>query len=283
MIHRLIDRWEEKAEISRLCRLLEVSRSGYYAARRRLRGPRTVCAEGVALAAAFHASDGNYGSQRLSEALKNEGIPVGRYRARSLMRQQRLRPSWRHKFVHTTDSQHDLPVAQNLLQRQFQTQAMNRVWVADITYIRTRQGWLYLAAVVDLFSRKVIGWAAAPTMPAQLVCSALQMAIAARQPSPGLIVHSDRGCQYASAEHRRLLAHYGLVASMSRKGDCWDNAVMERFFLTLKMERVWRRDYANHLEAAQDITDYIVNFYNASRLHSTLGYCSPNQYERCHA
>ena len=176
-----------------------------------------------------------------------------------------------------------MPIAENILERQFQPAAPNHAWAADITYIRTRQGWLYLAAVMDLFSRKVIGWATAPTMPAELVCSALQMAIASRRPLPGLVVHSDRGSQYASEAHRWLLTRHGHVASMSRKGNCWDNAVMERFFLNLKMERVWQRDYANHLEAVQDITDYIVNFYNANRLHSTLGYRSPNEYERCHA
>jgi transposase InsO family protein len=277
----MIDQWGEKAEISRLCRLLEVSRSGYYAARQRQHRPRVVCAQGIALAAAFHDSGGSYGSRRLSAALKAQGMPVGRYRARSLMRHQRLKSSWRRKFVPTTDSKHNLPVAQNILERRFQPEAANRAWAADITYIRTRRGWLYLAAVMDLFSRKIIGWAMAPNMPAELVCSALQMATAARQPRPGLIVHSDRGSQYASEEHRMLLNQHSLVASMSRKGNCWDNAVMERFFLNLKMERVWQRDYANHLEAVQDITDYIVNFYNASRLHSTLGYRSPNEYERC--
>lgn len=147
-------------------------------------------------------------------------------------------------------------------------------------YIRTRTGWMYLAAVLDLYSRKIVGWAMAPTMPASLVCTALQMAIAQRQPAAGLIVHSDRGSQYASAEYQALLKRHELVCSMSRKGNCWDNAVMERFFLNLKMERVWRRDYANQGEAMRDVADYIVEFYNARRLHSTLGYQSPNAFER---
>ena len=147
-------------------------------------------------------------------------------------------------------------------------------------YIRTRRGWLYLAAIMDLYSRKIVGWAMAPSMPAELVCSALQMAIAQRQPPAGLIVHSDRGSQYASEAHQALLARHGLHSSMSRKGNCWDNAVMERFFLSLKMERVWQRDYANPEEAVKDITDYIVGFYNSTRLHSTLGYLSPNAYEQ---
>lgn len=283
MIHRLIEQWEEKADVSRLCHLLDVSRSGYYAARRRQRRPKAVCADSVALVATFHASGGSYGSRRLSKELQAQGRKVGRYRARTLMRKHQIRPSWRRKFVHTTDSKHDLPIAENILDRQFQATAANQAWVADITYLRTRAGWLYLAAVLDLYSRKIVGWAMAPTMPAELVCTALQMAMAARQPKPGLIVHTDRGSQYASEEHRKLLAKHGLIASMSRKGNCWDNAVMERFFLNLKMERVWRRDYANHLEAVHDVTDYIVNFYNAKRLHSTLGYLSPNDFERCFA
>lgn len=279
----MIDQWQEKADISRLCHLLGISRSGYYAARQRQRRPRTVCADGVALVAAFHASDGSYGSRRLSAELRTQGRKVGRYRARRLMREHRIKPSWKPKFVPTTDSKHDLPIVENILDRQFQATATNQAWVADITYIRTGAGWLYLAAVLDLYSRKIVGWAMAPTMPAELVCTALQMAIAARRPQPGLIVHTDRGSQYASEEHRQLLAKHGLTASMSRKGNCWDNAVMERFFLNLKMERVWQRRYANHLEAVHDITDYIVNFYNARRLHSTLGYLSPNDFERCDA
>ena len=202
-----------------------------------------------------------------------------RHGVRTLRKRNGLRPKWRRKFVHTTDSRHDLPIADNLLQRQFNPPAVDRAWVSDITYIRTRSGWLYLAAVLDLYSRKIVGWAIAPTMTADLVCTALQMAITVRRPKPGLIVHSDRGSQYASGDHRKLLAAHHLVASMSRKGNCWDNAVMERFFLNLKMERVWQRDYANHAEAITDITDYIVGFYNSVRLHSTLGYRAPTHYE----
>jgi putative transposase len=187
---------------------------------------------------------------------------------------------WKRKFVHTTDSRHHLPVFDNVLNRQFEPAAPNRAWVADITSIRTRSGWLYLAAVLDLYARKIVGWAMAPNMPAERVCWALQMALCQRQPPPGLIVHSDRGSQYASQDYRDLLARYGLQGSMSRRGNCWDNSVMERFFLNLKMERGWRQDYANHEEAMRDVTDYIVNFYNSRRLHSKLGYLPPNDYER---
>lgn len=280
MIHRLIDQGQKEADIARWCRLLEVSRSGFYAARRRRDLPRTVCAASTSMKAAFLASGGNYGSRRLCVALRAQGLPLGRYRVRRLMHQHGLRARWKRKFVHTTNSRHALPVADNVLQRRFHPAAPDQAWTSDITYVRTRTGWLYLATVMDLFSRKIIGWASAPAMPAELVCQALQMAIAARRPSPGLMVHSDRGSQYASDLHRGLLARHQLVASMSRKGNCWDNAVMERFFLSLKTERVWQRDYANLAEATLDITDYIVNFYNATRLHSTLGYRSPNDVER---
>ncbi len=184
------------------------------------------------------------------------------------------------KFIHTADSKHAMPVAANILNRQFNPASVNQAWVADITYVRTRSGWLYLAAVMDLYSRKIVGWSMAPNMPAELVCSAIQMAIAQRRPAAGLIMHSDRGSQYASIAHRAVLDRHSLVMSMNRKGNCWDNAVMERFFLNLKMERVWQRDYANHAEAMVDIADYIVGFYNNVRLHSSLGYRPPAAYER---
>ncbi|WP_372240909.1 IS3 family transposase [Pseudomonas sp. FSL R10-1350] len=217
---------------------------------------------------------------RLRKVLQAQGIEVGLYKIRGLMHSNGLRSAWKRKFVHTTDSKHDLPIAENVLNRQFEPEAVNKAWVADITYIRTRSGWLYLAVVLDLFSRKVVGWSMAPNMPAELVCSAMQLAIAQRQPPPGLIAHSDRGSQYASASYRALLARNDMQQSMSRKGNCWDNSVMERFFLSLKMERVWRRDYANHAEAIRDITEYIVGFYNNERLHSKLGYLPPTVYER---
>jgi len=198
---------------------------------------------------------------------------------RTLMREAGLRTKWKRKFVSTTDSRHTLPVAENLLQRQFDVGEPNRAWVSDITYIRTAQGWLYLAVVLDLYSRRVVGWSMAPSMPATLVMSALAMALQQRRPAPGLLLHSDRGSQYASDEYQALLRRHHVICSMSRKGNCWDNAVMERFFLNLKMERVWQRQYANHDEARRDINQYIVAFYNPVRLHSTLGYLSPAAYE----
>ena len=249
------------------------------AVKQRLAAP-VVCAASVHLKAAFAASHRAYGSRRLTTAMAERGMAMGRHKVRTLMRLNGLRPVWRRKFAHTTDSKHALAVSPNVLDRQFEQALPNTVWVCDITYIRTRSGWLYLAAVLDLHSRKIIGWAMSPAMPAALVCEALQMAIVQRNPAPGLIVHSDRGTQYASAEHQALLNKHGFVGSMSRKGNCWDNAVMERFFLNLKMERVWQKDYANHSEAISDIADYIVGFYNATRLHSKLGNMSPNAFER---
>ena len=280
MNHRLVQQSQQKAvPVQHSCRVLQVSRSGYYAARQRAQHPKAVCATTVPLQSVFETSGRSYGSRRLHGALNAQGIRIGRYRVRSLMRVRRPEPVWKRKFVHTTDSEHNLPVFDKVLNRQFGPAAPNQAWVADITYIRTRSGWLYLAAVLDLYSRKMVGWAMAPNMPAELVCSALQMAVCQRQPSPGLIVHSDRGSQYASQDYRDLLDPYGLQGSMSRKGNCWDNAVMERVFLNLKMERVWRRDYANRQEAIRDVTDYIVGFYNSQRLHSKLGYLPPNVYE----
>ena len=280
MIHRLIAQWPGKASINQLCRVLQVSRSGYYASRGRAARPGASSVADMQVSAVFRASGKTYGSRRVSAALRRQGINIGRHRARTLMKANGLRPRWRRKFIHTTDSRHCLAVAPNVLDRRFRPQGPNQAWVSDLTYIRTRTGWLYLAAVLDLHSRKIVGWAMGAQMTAQLVCDALQMAITSRKPSGALIVHSDQGVQYASAQHRQLLRGNGFTASMSRKGNCWDNAVMERFFLNLKMERTWHGEYANHAEARSDVADYIVGFYNSVRLHSALEYCSPNEYEQ---
>ncbi len=281
MIYTLVDQWQQKAGITQACRVLNVSRSGYYTARKMLGAAKSAntCATSVHLKAAFAASDSSYGSRRLVTALKENQIVIGRFKVRRLMKQANIKPVWKKKFVNTTDSNHDLPVAENILNRQFNPVKPNLAWTSDITYIRTRTGWLYLAVVMDLYSRKIVGWAMSPAMPTELVSRALKMALGHRQPKAGLILHSDRGSQYASHEYQALLKQHGLICSMSRKGNCWDNAVMERFFLNLKMERVWQRDYANQMEASKDITDYILGFYNCARLHSTLGYMSPMIYE----
>ena len=279
MIYELVDQRQKKASIAQACRALNVSRSGYYAAK-----PRSTsgacCAVSAQINAAFIASGQSYGSRRLVAALQAQHLVIGRYKVRRLMREANLEPVWKRKFVSTTNSKHDLPVAENLLNREFNPSEPNQAWASDITYIQTRTGWLYLAVVMELYSRKIIGWAMSPAMPTELVCRALHVAIGQRQPPLGLLLHSDQGSQYASHEYQALLKQHGIRCSMSRKGNCWDNAVMERFFLNLKMERVWQRDYANQLEATQDITDYIVRFYNCARLHSTLGNLSPIIYEQ---
>lgn len=280
MIYHAVSALEKEAvAVSRACRVLGASRAGYYAHRR----GRPVNVERnrqqIHVRAAFEASGRTYGSRRVALDLGRQGVKIGRYRARTLMRQADLRPVWKRKFVATTNSRHDRPVAPNVLGRQFSPVQPNQAWAADITYVRTAEGWLYVAVVLDLYSRKVVGWAMAAAMPASLVVTALRMAIQQRNPSPGLIVHSDRGSQYASEEYRGLLRRHGLICSMSRLGDCWDNAVAERFFLNLKMERIWQRRYVDRAEARRDITQYIVGFYNPVRLHSTLGYESPQEFE----
>ena len=278
MIHNAITQVQQKA-VSQACRVLHVSRAGYYAARRRTKNP-AICVASVQVKAAFVANQRCYGSRRIVDELQVQGIAMGRYKVRRLMREAGLKPVWKRKFVNTTDSKHDLPVADNLLNRQFNPPQPDQAWTSDITYIRTKTSWLYLAAVMELHSRKIIGWAMSPAMPAELVCRALRMSLGQRQPGAGLILHSDRGSQYASHEYQTLLKQHGIICSMSRLGNCWDNAVMERFFLNLKVERVWQREYANQMEATKDVTDYIVGFYNCQRRHSALGNLAPIVYEQ---
>jgi transposase InsO family protein len=222
---------------------------------------------------------GNYGSRRMSSQLKDEGGNVGRYRARTLMNKAGVFVKHRKKFKRTTDSNHKLPVAPNLLNRQFEAKRPDTVWCADITYLWTLQGWLYLAVVIDLYSRKIVGWAMSNRLTSPLVNEALSMAYWRRKPEKGLIHHSDRGSQYAGNDYQKLLEEYGMVCSMSRKSDCWDNAVAESFFHSLKTE--WTTDiiYQTRDEARNDVIKYIEMFYNSNRLHSFLGYKNPNDFE----
>jgi transposase InsO family protein len=214
--------------------------------------------------------------------LRDEGMRVGQKRVARLMREQGLRGRPKRRWVRTTQSTHRYPATPNRLQRRFalaDVPTMNRVWASDFTYVRTHEGWLYLAIVLDLASRRCIGWAMRNTMEADLTLSALQMALQARAPEPGLLHHSDRGVQYACDEYRALLDAYGLTASMSNKGDCWDNAVAESFFATLKLELSTRRRWRTRAEARRDIFHYIEIWYNRQRRHTTLGYLSPMAYE----
>jgi transposase InsO family protein len=268
--------------IDLMCRVLGVKRNGYYRYHRRSRDQEDDsesqgllnCVKEIDV-----ASDHNYGSRRMQKALNERGYTVGRYKARSLMKEVGVQVRYRKKYKVTTQSDHAQPVFDNVLDRQFEVDRPDQVYVSDITYIWTQQGWLYLAVVIDLFSRKVVGWSMSTRMTAQLVCDALTMAIWQRRPEPGLIHHSDPGSQYACHAFRRLLATHGFQGSMSRKGNCWDNAVAESFFGSLKRERVQWRHYQTRQEAQQDILNYIAMFYNPYRLHSYLDYKSPNQYE----
>ena len=266
-----------------LCRLLGVSRGGFYDyLQRQEREPDPERSEKLACVRRLaEASDHTYGARRIAKGLRALGYPVGRYQAQSLMREAGIWVRYRRRYRVTTDSRHAHPVFPNRLARDFQVSAPNRVWVSDITYIWTREGWLYLAVVIDLYARKVVGWSMGRRLTAALACDALRMALWHRRPESGLLIHhSDRGVQYASRAFRRLLKAYGIEGSMSRKGDCWDNAVVESFFGSLKSERVHWRSYQTRDEARRDIIDYIVMFYNSHRLHSYLGYQSPNDFEK---
>jgi transposase InsO family protein len=270
-------------EVGLMCKTLEVSRSGFYAwlgrdesDRARDDGRLSALIRGI-----FDESRGIYGAPRIHRVLRHRGVRCGRKRVARLMQLAGLRSKVRRKFrVKTTDSNHDHPIAPDLVGQDFSAKAPDQVWVSDITYIATDEGWLYLASTMDLFSRRIVGWSMASTLHASLVVSALQMGVDQRRPAAGLIHHSDRGVQYASSEFRDVLDDHGFVASMSRKGNCYDNAAKESFFHTLKTELVHHEHYRTRAEARASIFDYIEAFYNRQRLHSTLGYVSPADFER---
>jgi putative transposase len=267
--------------IAILCDVLGVSRSGYYAWSKRPTPARTK-ADAVLKAqiSAVHAkSRSTYGSPRVHAELRSKGVSVSRKRIERLMREEGIQARQKRRFRRTTDSNHRLPIAPNVLEREFTTEAPNRVWVTDVTYIATDEGWLYLAAILDLFSRRVIGWATSATNDRLLALDALDRALCARKPRPGLLHHSDRGSPYASEDYREALRRRGLVASMSRSGDCWDNAVAESFFATLKAELVDHEHYPTRAIATASIGDYLETFYNPARRHSHLGYKSPIEFE----
>lgn len=264
-----------------LCRTLLVSTSGFYAWCRRGLSRRTQedAALKVEIRAAHAASGKTYGSPRVHEDLKSDGQHVGRKRVARLMREEGIEGQRKRRFRVTTDSRHSLPVAGNQLNRNFTATAPNKIWVTDITYIWTREGWLYLAAILDLFSRRVVGWSMDSSLDRTLALDALGMALRTRRPEAGLLHHSDRGVQYASADYQSQLRERGFICSMSRKGDCWDNAVAESFFSTLKAELVHRTDYASRSQARASVFEYIEAFYNGRRRHSALGYVSPVEHE----
>jgi putative transposase len=276
-----IDAHRDEFDLRQMCAVLEVSVSGYRAWKRggTPNRKRLTDAQLLVMIKAIHAEVKRaYGSPRMTRELRRRGFAAGEERVARLMRENGIRARHKRRFKATTDSRHNLPVAANLLERNFTPAAPNQAWAADMTYVWTDEGWLYLAVVLDLFNREVVGWSLKPRMTADIVCDALTMAWFRRKLAAGLIHHSDRGSQYASYAFQDKLKEFGMQCSMSRKGDCWDNAPTESFFNSLKNERVHGTRYATREEAKADIFEYIEAFYNRKRLHSTLGYVTPQTY-----
>lgn len=264
-----------------LCELMEVSRSGYYARESRPESKQAQEHQELIpkIKKIFIESRATYGYRRVSDALKKQAENCGKHRTASLMRKLKLSPTIKRRFKVTTDSNHDKPIFSNVLNRRFNPTQVNQAWTSDITYISTNQGWLYLAVVMDLYSRTIVGWAMDKHMTEELVINALKMALFNRKISAGLLLHSDRGSQYASQAYQRLLNQQGIICSMSRKGNCWDNSPMESFFRSLKVECIYRQTFEEREQAKLAVFDYIEVFYNRQRKHSALHYLSPMNYE----
>jgi transposase InsO family protein len=278
---RFVHEHRETFRVGVMCEVLKVSRSGYYAWRERPHSEREQANRQLlrAIERVHAESRGAYGSPRVHQALRRGGVSCGRHRVARLMREEGLRGKAKQRFRSIATKRSEMPSAPNLLARSFSAPAPDRAWVADITIVRTGEGWLHLAVVLDLFSRKVVGWATSERVQQAIALEALAMAIRRRRPEPGLVHHSDRGGQYAAAAYQALLDRHGLVSSMSRPGNCLDNAVAESFFHTLKTELVYHEHYRTREAARLAIFEWIEGFYNRTRLHSTLGYRSPEEYE----
>jgi putative transposase len=277
-----IDAAKEEFPVQRLCKVLEVSPSGYFAWRgrpacERQRDDLVLLAH---VRSAFALSNETYGSPRMTHELRDQGLHVGRRRVARLMRENGLRARQPRRFKRTTDSLHAFPVAPNLLDQDFSAERPNEKWGADISYIWTREGWLYLAVVIDLYARRVVGWAVSDRLHTELALRALRRALAVRRPAAGLLHHSDRGSQFCSLAYQAELRRHGLLISMSGKGNCYDNSMVETFFKTLKSELVWRTAFQTRAEAQRALARYIDGFYNPVRRHSALGFVSPAQFER---
>lgn len=281
MIYGFIRDHSDEFAVQKMCQVLSVSRSGYYSWLNREPSQKQLTNEElkIKIAEIYWQSRGTYGSPRIYRQLVIKGYNYNIKRIERLMKVMGLKAIQKRKFKRTTHSDHDFPLKKNLLNRNFNVTQPNKVWVSDITYVPTKEGWLYLAVVIDLYSRRVVGWSMNKRMTKQLVIKALEMAIQNRKPSKGLIFHSDRGSQYASHDFQQTLWKYVIRSSMSRKGDCWDNAVAESFFSTIKTELIFHNRYQSRKQAKKDIFEYIEIFYNRIRLHSTLDYKSPEDYE----
>lgn len=278
----LIDEAKEAFPVHRMCQVLDVSQSGYFAWKRRgaCRRQREDMILLAHVRSAFAQSNGTYGSPRMTRELQDDGFAIGRRRTARLMRANDLKARQKRRFKRTTDSQHTWPVAPNIIAQDFAAAGPDEKWGVDISYVWTREGWLYLAVVIDLFSRRVIGWAVSDRLHRRLALVALRKALAIRRPPEGLIHHSDRGSQYYSIDYQAELHRHGIRISMSGKGNCYDNAMVETFFQTLKAEMVWRTIFYTRAQAEQAIARYIDGFYNPVRRHSALNYLSPAQFER---
>lgn len=281
MRFRLIDATKATIPVERSCPLLQVSVSGYYAWKGR--SPSHQQREDMIFLAhireRFRLSHGTYGSPRMHVELREAGLALGKHRVARLMRDNGMKARQKARFRRTTDSRHGGPVAPNLLDQDFGAVAPDQKWGVDISYIWTAEGWLYLAIVIDLFSRRIVGWATSDRLKKDLALAALNRAIAIRQPEPGLIHHSDRGSQYCADDYRKRLTAAKMVASMSGKGNCYDNAMVESVFKTIKSELVWRTSFQSRQQATIALGQYIDGFYNPWRRHSALGYLSPIDYE----
>ena len=282
MRFQFIHKHRKVQEISLMCQVFGVSQSGFYSWLSRPESKRSLANKEIVghLKEIHRKSRRTYGAMRALVELQERGIQCGIQRVRRLRKENDIWAKQKRKFRVTTDSNHNLPVAKNLLNREFSVPQPNLAWVSDISYVWTMEGWLYLATVMDLFSRKIVGWSMGPRMTRHLVIDTLEMACKQRSPSIGLIAHSDRGSQYASKDYQRLMDNKGIQCSMSRKGDCWDNSPMESFFNTLKTELVYHEIYRTREQAKQSIFEFIEVFYNRERKHSALGYTSPEEFER---
>lgn len=282
MRYAFIKRHVGEYAVSTMCRVVEVQSQGYYQWIRHSPSNREhrLAWKRCQIRALFAEFKGRYGSPRITKELRFAGHRCSERQVAKIMREEGLRARAAKKYRATTDSRHSLPVAKDLVQRNFKVERPNTVWAGDITYLWTAQGWLYLAVVLDLYSRRVVGWATSRFINVELVCEAFARAVARRNPSRGLIMHTDRGSQYASRDFQALLQCYGAVPSMSRKGNCWDNAVVETFFHSLKVEAIHGESFSTRDVAASCLFEYIERFYNQRRRHSTLEFLSPVEYER---
>jgi len=285
MVFKFIKNYKKPYSVKKMCHLFNVSRSGFYKFLKRPLSKREKenkkLLEKIQKIFILHKK--RYGSPRVFKALIKAGIKVGKHRVARIMRNNNIFAKRRKKFRITTNSKHNYKVSPNLLNRNFTPTQKNKAWVSDLTYIYTKEGWLFLCMILDLFTKKVVGWAASSSLKVDIAISAIEMAVGREHPQPGLIFHSDRGIQYACNQFRKKLDEYKMSQSMSRKGNCWDNAPAESFFNTLKVELIYTKKYKSRTEAKDDVFEYIETYYNRLRLHSSLGYMTPREFDENHA